>query len=50
MTGNIDHCRVDECDEAGFVIVNTDDEMLCMDHYNKAIDISYLNEPEGTDQ
>jgi hypothetical protein len=50
MTDNTDQCRVNECDEAGFVIVNTDDEMLCMDHYNDAFDVSYLNEPEGTDQ
>ena len=50
MTDNTDHCRVDECDGAGFVVVNTDDEMLCMDHYNEAFDTSYLNEPEGTDQ
>jgi hypothetical protein len=50
MTDNTDQCRVDECDGAGFVVVNTDDEMLCMDHYNEAFDISYLNEPEGADQ
>ncbi len=42
-------CRVDGCDQTGFVIVNTDDEMLCMDHFNEPFDISYLNEPEGSD-
>jgi hypothetical protein len=43
-------CRVDDCDRTGFVIVNLDEEMLCMDHYNDALDISYLNEPEDPDQ
>jgi hypothetical protein len=40
-------CRVDGCDETGFVIVNTDAEMLCIDHFNASVDVSYLNEPEG---
>ena len=39
-------CRVDDCNEDGFIVVNIDDEMLCMNHFNESIDISYLNEPE----
>jgi hypothetical protein len=50
MSDNTDQCRVADCDRPGFVVVNTDDEMLCMDHYNEAFDTSYLNEPEGADQ
>jgi hypothetical protein len=45
----MNECRVDDCDRAGFVIVNLDEEMLCMDHFNEPYDISYLNEPEESD-
>ncbi|AFH22998.1 hypothetical protein OSG_eHP40_00155 [environmental Halophage eHP-40] len=34
-------CRVDDCND-GFIVVNIDDEMLCMSHFNESIDISYL--------
>ena len=43
-------CRVDDCNDDGFIVVNIDDEMLCMNHFNESIDISYLNEPEDEEQ
>jgi len=43
-------CRVDDCNESGFIVVNIEDEMLCMSHFNESIDISYLNEPEDEEQ
>lgn len=44
MSENTNQCRVSDCDSPGFVVVNIDNEMLCMNHFNDAIDISYLNE------
>jgi len=34
-------CKKEDCDQDGFIIVNTDDEMLCIDHFNQAYENAY---------
>jgi len=34
-------CKKEDCDQDGFIIVNTDDEMLCIDHFNQAYESAY---------
>jgi len=34
-------CKKDGCDKRGFTIVNTDDEMLCIDHFNEMYEKAY---------
>jgi len=34
-------CLKDGCDKRGFTIVNIDDEMLCMDHFNEMYEEAY---------
>ncbi|UXF50065.1 hypothetical protein 7865G3B6_24 [Haloquadratum phage sp.] len=36
-----DHCKKENCNKDGFIIVNTDDEMLCIDHFNQAYENAY---------
>jgi len=34
-------CKKDGCDKRGFTIVNIDDEMLCIDHFNEMYEEAY---------
>ena len=40
-------CIDDGCNKNGFIEISIDGRMLCVEHFNECIDISYLNEPEN---